>query len=91
MNQYLQFPNFDPIAFSIGPISLHWYGAMYLFGVLGALYLAKRRAKKPNSQWTALQVENLLFWGFLGLFIGGRLGYILFYNFDAFIQDPVIL
>ena len=91
MNQFLQFPNFDPIAFSIGPISLHWYGAMYLFGVLGALYLAKRRANKPNSNWTSQQVENLLFWGFLGLFIGGRLGYILFYNFDMFIDDPAIL
>ncbi|MWN90748.1 prolipoprotein diacylglyceryl transferase [Gilliamella sp. Pra-s65] len=91
MNQYLQFPQIDPIAFSIGPISLHWYGAMYLFGVLGALYLAKRRANKPNSKWTLQQVENLLFWGFLGLFIGGRLGYVFFYNFDSFIKDPVIL
>lgn len=91
MNQYLQFPNFDPIAFSLGPISLHWYGAMYLFGVIGALYLAKRRAKKPNSHWTSLQVENLLFWGFLGLFVGGRLGYILFYDFDLFIKNPAIL
>ena len=91
MNQYLQFPNFDPIAFSIGPVSLHWYGAMYLFGVLGALYLAKRRANKPNSQWTSQQVENLLFWGFLGLFVGGRLGYVFFYNLNAFIKDPVIL
>ncbi|NUF28439.1 phosphatidylglycerol:prolipoprotein diacylglycerol transferase [Gilliamella bombicola] len=91
MNQYLQFPDFDPIAFSIGPISLHWYGAMYLFGVLGALYLAKRRANKPNSKWTSQEVENLLFWGFLGLFIGGRLGYVFFYNFDVFTKDPVIL
>lgn len=91
MNQFLQFPNFDPIAFSIGPVSLHWYGAMYLFGVLGALYLAKRRANKPNSNWTSQQVENLLFWGFLGLCIGARLGYILFYNFDALIDDPAIL
>ncbi|MDF7670502.1 prolipoprotein diacylglyceryl transferase [Orbaceae bacterium ESL0721] len=91
MNQYLRFPNFDPIAFSIGPISLHWYGAMYLFGILGALWLAKRRAKKPHSHWTTQQVENLLFWGFLGLFIGGRLGYILFYNFELFLKDPLIL
>lgn len=91
MNQYLQFPNFNPIAFSIGPISLHWYGAMYLFGVLGALFLAKRRAKKTNSQWTVPQVENLLFWGFLGLFVGGRLGYVLFYNFNVFINDPISL
>lgn len=91
MKQYLQFPNFDPIAFSIGPISLHWYGAMYLFGVLGALFLANRRAKQPNSGWTKIQVENLLFWGFLGLFIGGRLGYVLFYNFPVFLDDPITL
>lgn len=91
MKHYLSFPDFDPIAFSIGPISLHWYGAMYLFGVLGALFLANRRIKKPNSGWTKSQVENLLFFGFLGLFIGGRVGYILFYNFQAFLSDPAIL
>lgn len=91
MNQYIHFPDFDPIAFSIGPISLHWYGAMYLFGILGALWLANRRAKQPNSGWTKQQVENLLFWGFLGLFIGGRLGYVLFYNFALFLDDPAIL
>jgi phosphatidylglycerol---prolipoprotein diacylglyceryl transferase len=91
MNQYLKFPNFDPIVFSIGPISLHWYGAMYLFGVLGAFYLAKRRVDKSNNQWTLQQVENLLFWGFLGLFIGGRLGYVFFYNFATFIKTPIVL
>ena len=64
MNQYLQFPNLDPIAFSLGPISLHWYGAMYLFGVLGALLLANKRIKQPNSGWTKSQVENLLFGDF---------------------------
>lgn len=89
--QYWHFPDFDPIAFSIGPIALHWYGAMYLIGVLFALWLAVRRAKQPNSGWTKDEVENLLFSGFLGLFIGGRVGYILFYNFPAFLADPVIL
>lgn len=91
MKQYLTFPNIDPILFSIGPISLHWYGAMYLFGVLGALFLANRRIKQPNSGWTKSQVENLLFWGFLGLFIGGRLGYTFFYNIQAFVADPMVL
>ncbi|WP_392558206.1 prolipoprotein diacylglyceryl transferase [Orbus mooreae] len=91
MKQYLIFPNIDPILFSLGPISLHWYGAMYLFGVLGALFLANRRIKKPNSGWTKAQVENLLFWGFLGLFIGGRLGYTFFYNLKTFISDPMVL
>lgn len=91
MKQYLTFPNLDPIIFSIGPISLHWYGAMYLFGVLGALLLANQRVKNPNSALTKSQVENLLFWGFVGLFIGGRLGYVLFYNFNAFSKDPMLL
>ncbi|RKS86805.1 prolipoprotein diacylglyceryl transferase [Orbus hercynius] len=91
MKQYLTFPNFDPILFSIGPISLHWYGAMYLFGVLGAFFLANWRIKKPNSGWTRAQVENLLFWGFLGLFIGGRVGYTLFYNSQVFFTDPLVL
>ncbi|MCO6524120.1 MAG: prolipoprotein diacylglyceryl transferase [Candidatus Schmidhempelia sp.] len=89
MTHYLSFPNIDPIAFSIGPVSLHWYGAMYLFGVLFALWLANRRAKQPNSGWTANQVENLLFWGFIGIFIGGRLGYTLFYNYANFMHDPL--
>lgn len=90
MKNYLSF-NFDPIVFSLGSISLHWYGVMYLFGVIGAWLLANRRIKKPNSGWTKIQVENLLFWGFLGLFIGGRIGYILFYNFKVFIDDPLVL
>jgi phosphatidylglycerol---prolipoprotein diacylglyceryl transferase len=89
MTHYLSFPNIDPIAFSIGPISLHWYGAMYLFGVLFALWLANRRAKQPNSGWTATQVENLLFWGFIGIFVGGRLGYTFFYNYINFLHDPL--
>ena len=63
MNQYLQFPNFDPVAFSIGPISLHWYGAMYLFGVLGALYLAKRRARKSSF----LGIFRAIYWGTIRL------------------------
>lgn len=91
MKHYLNFPNFDPILFSFGPISLHWYGAMYLFGVLGAWFLANIRIKQPNSGWTKSQVENLLFWGFIGLFIGGRLGYTFFYNWVAFINEPSVL
>lgn len=91
MNQFLSFPNFDPIAFSIGPISLHWYGVMYLLGISGALLLANYRIKQPNSTWTRSQVENLLFWGFLGLFVGGRVGYVFFYNFKVFLADPLTL
>lgn len=90
-NQYFHFPDFNPVALQLGPVSLHWYGLMYLIGMFFALWLAKSRAKKINSGWTTSEVENLLFLGFLGIFIGGRLGYILFYNFLSFLENPLIL
>lgn len=90
-HSYLPFPQIDPVAFSIGPLSLHWYGLMYLFGLVGAYLLASYRIKKGQTIITKKQLENLLFWGFIGLFIGGRLGYIFFYNFDAFLARPFIL
>lgn len=91
MITYLPFPNVDPVAFSIGPISLHWYGAMYLFGALFALWLANRRAQKPGSGWDRSEVEDLIFYGFIGIFIGGRVGYMLFYDLSAFVDNPFII
>lgn len=88
---YLTFPNIDPVLFSIGPLSIRWYGMMYLFGFLFALWLANRRADKPGSGWTREQVSDLLFAGFLGVVIGGRVGYVLFYNLDLFLADPLYL
>ena len=88
---YLRFPDFDPVIFSIGPVSLHWYGMMYLVGFIFAMWLATRRANRPNSGWTKNEVENLLYAGFLGVFLGGRIGYVMFYNFDSFLHDPLYL
>ncbi|MCT8264881.1 prolipoprotein diacylglyceryl transferase [Proteus terrae] len=88
---YLKFPEIDPVMFSIGPVSLHWYGMMYLVGFVFALWLANRRAAKPNSSWTKNEVETLLYVGFVGVFIGGRLGYVLFYNLPVFLNDPLYL
>ncbi|WP_367680697.1 prolipoprotein diacylglyceryl transferase [Candidatus Fukatsuia anoeciicola] len=90
-NSYLVFPNFDPIILSIGPISLHWYGLMYLVGFIFAMWLAIRRTNKPNSGWNKEEVENLLYTNFLGIFIGGRIGYVLFYNFEYFLNNPLYL
>ncbi len=75
-NGYISFPQFDPVIFSIGPISLHWYGLMYLVGFVFAMWLAVRRANKPGSGWKKEEVENLLYAGFLGVFLGGRIGYV---------------
>ncbi|AJI96574.1 prolipoprotein diacylglyceryl transferase [Yersinia ruckeri] len=90
-NSYLAFPNIDPIIFSIGPVSLHWYGLMYLVGFVFAMWLAVRRANKPGSGWTKDEVENLLYAGFVGVFVGGRLGYVLFYNLPMFLDNPLYL
>ncbi|TOM82726.1 prolipoprotein diacylglyceryl transferase [Vibrio parahaemolyticus] len=88
---YLQFPNIDPVLVSIGPVSIRWYGLMYLVGFMFALWLANRRADKPSSGWTREQVSDLLFAGFLGVVIGGRVGYVIFYNFELFLDDPLYL
>lgn len=90
-SSYLHFPDFDPVIFSIGPVALHWYGLMYLVGFIFAMWLATRRANRPGSGWTKNEVENLLYAGFLGVFLGGRIGYVLFYNFPLFLDNPLYL
>ena len=87
---YLEFPQFDPVLVSLGPLSIRWYGLMYLIGFAFALWLANRRADK-GSDWTREQVSDLLFAGFLGVVIGGRVGYVLFYGLDFWLQDPLYL
>lgn len=89
--QFLQFPVIDPIIFSIGPIALRWYGMMYLIGFLGAMLIANKAADKSNGQWTREQVSDLLFYGFLGVILGGRIGYVLFYQWQYFLTDPLYL
>ncbi|MGE6182490.1 prolipoprotein diacylglyceryl transferase [Aeromonas media] len=88
---YWVFSQIDPVAFSLGPLSVRWYGLMYLFGFAFAMWLAGRRADAPNSGWTRNEVSDLLFYGFLGVILGGRIGYVLFYNFDLFLTDPTYL
>ncbi|TQV89121.1 prolipoprotein diacylglyceryl transferase [Aliikangiella coralliicola] len=88
----MEFPNFDPVIFQIwGPIGLNWYGLTYLMGFAGAWYMGKARSKQPGSPFTAEQVSDFLFYGFLGVVLGGRIGYVLFYHLDFFIEDPMYL
>ncbi len=89
--QFLQFPVIDPIIFSIGPIALRWYGMMYLIGFLVAMFLANRAADKSAGEWTRDQVSDILFYSFLGVILGGRIGYVLFYQWDYFLADPLYL
>lgn len=87
----LTHPDFDPVAFSFGPVSVHWYGIMYLFAFATAWWLALRETKRPDAALTAKQVEDLIVYGALGVVIGGRLGYVFFYGFDNFLADPLWL
>lgn len=87
----LSYPEIDPVAISLGPLQVHWYGLMYLIGFAGAYWLANYRARQPGSGWTKEQVSDLIFYGAMGVILGGRCGYVLFYNFDRFLADPLWL
>lgn len=82
-------PDINPVAFSIGPLKIHWYGLMYVLGFLSALLLAKYRARQSKSAWTPALCDDLLTYVALGVVVGGRLGYVLFYNFFYYLQHPL--
>lgn len=87
----IAYPEIDPVAVSLGPIKVHWYGLMYIIGIGAAWFLARRRTQEPGFPWTAAQIEDLIFYCAVGLMFGGRLGYVFFYNFSVFIHDPLSL
>ena len=84
----LRYPAFNPIAFSIGPVKVHWYGIMYLLGFAAAWWLARRRAARPGSSWKPNDVDDLIFFAMLGVILGGRIGYVLFYGLTFWAIDP---
>ena len=84
-------PYIDPVAIQIGPLAIRWYGLMYLIGFIFAFWMANRQCKQSNGVWTKEQVSDLLFYGFLGVILGGRIGYVLFYQFPLFLDDPLYL
>ncbi len=85
------YPEIDPVALSIGPLNVHWYGIMYLFGFAGAWAFGVYRSRQSWSPVNAKQVEDLIFYGALGVVLGGRVGYVFFYNFNQFMEDPIWL
>lgn len=84
-------PTIDPVAIALGPIKIHWYGLMYVIGFLALWWFATRRARQPNSGWTQEQVGDVVFYGALGVILGGRIGYALFYNFNHYLAQPLDL
>jgi phosphatidylglycerol---prolipoprotein diacylglyceryl transferase len=76
----LRYPHIDPIAISLGPVRIHWYGIMYLVAFAAAWWLARRRAAQLSSSWKAVDVDDYVFYAMLGVILGGRIGYVLFYG-----------
>ena len=82
-------PQFDPVAFSLGPIAVRWYGLMYLVGFALFWWLGRLRAQDSWRAMSRQDVEDLLFFGVLGVIIGGRLGYVLFYKPGYYLEHPL--
>jgi len=87
----LTYPDINPVALSLGPLQVHWYGLMYVVGFALAWFLGRYRAGKPHSDFTPSQVDDLLFYCALGVILGGRIGYILFYQTAGLMDDPLML
>ena len=87
----LTYPQIDPVALAIGPLKIHWYGLMYLIGIGGAWWLAKRRLADFDPTWSKETLSDLVFWVALGVIAGGRLGYVLFYDLGAYISNPLLV
>lgn len=83
------YPNINPIAFSLGPLSVHWYGITYLFGFIGCFWLSVMRGR--TRDWTSQQLTDVLFYVATGIIFGGRIGYILFYYPAEIINQPLTL
>lgn len=87
----IKYPHIDPIAIAIGPLAIRWYALCYLGAFGFAYWFGLRRARRPDSGWSAQEVSDLVFYGALGVILGGRIGYVLFYGLDRLMADPLFL
>lgn len=86
----LVYPHINPIALQLGPLAIHWYGLMYMAGFLTFLWLGRKRIVTLNyTQITNKTLDDLLFYGVLGVILGGRLGEVLFYNPGYYLSNPL--
>ncbi|MCG8508581.1 MAG: prolipoprotein diacylglyceryl transferase [Rhodospirillales bacterium] len=89
MTFVLAFPTIDPVLIEIGPIAIRWYGLAYVVGLLLGWRIARRLASGPPQVTTPQNIDDFLVWATLGVILGGRLGSIIFYNFDYYLNYPL--
>ena len=82
------FPEFDPVVIALGPLAIHWYGLMYLIGFIAFWWLGRWRAQRSADGLSVAQMDDLVFYAGLGVVLGGRVGYVIFYNFSYWLSDP---
>ncbi len=87
----IAYPEIDPIAISIGPINIAWYGLTYVAGLAFAWWLGRKRSRSPGAAVAEDQLDDLIFYAALGIIMGGRLGYIIFYGWSGLVADPLRL
>jgi len=85
----MQFPHIDPVFLRLGPLEFRWYGLMYILGFVGAYFLVQRGARRKGLPLTKDDVADLIFILALGVILGGRLGYIVFYNLSFYLDHPL--
>lgn len=82
-------PQFDPVLISIGPLAIRWYALSYIVGFILFTILGRRRIAQGNSVFTKEMLDDFLTWGILGVILGGRIGYVLFYKFSDYLANPL--
>ncbi len=87
----LTYPEIDPVIFSIGFLKIRWYGMMYVVGFLAGWWLARHRCRRPWSTISPQQVDDLVFYVMLGVILGGRIGYLVFYGWQNVAEDPLYI
>ena len=87
----MTYPAIDGVIVSLGPLTLRWYGMMYLLGFAAFYLLGRWRSRQGLSPWTPAQFADLLFYGVVGVVVGGRLGFVLFYGLEHLLRDPLWL
>ena len=87
----IPYPNIDPVLVSLGPVQLRWYGLMYLIGLTAAYFLIQHKVVRKGLDIRKDQIYDMVVYAAFGVFLGGRIGYTLFYNFSYYIENPLKL